>query len=118
MTEFTTRTNATPADREPADHYVNVYFQDRQIGYLVLDKFVQLVEFLQKDEQNATKLIKNCTATYRERELGYKHCIQTRLTKDTVTERLREPLDMWAESETFIDSNIQIVLDRLNEYYG
>lgn len=67
MTEFTTRTNATPADREPADHYVNVYFQDRQIGYLVLDKFVQLVEFLQKDEQNATKLIKNCTATYRER---------------------------------------------------
>lgn len=68
MTEFTTRTNATSAaDREPADHYVNIYFQDRQIGYLVLDKFTQLVEFLQKDEQNATKLIQNCTATYRER---------------------------------------------------
>lgn len=56
--------------------------------------------------------------TDHERELGYKHCIQTRLTKDTVTERLREPLDMWTESETFIDSDIQIVLDRLDEYYG
>lgn len=67
MTEFTTRTNATSADREPADHFVNIYFQDRQIGYIVLDKFTQLIEFMQKDEQNATKLIQKCTATYRER---------------------------------------------------
>lgn len=56
--------------------------------------------------------------TDRERELGYKHVIQTRITKETVNERLRSPEDMWDASETFIDSNIQTVLDRMDEFYG
>jgi len=50
-------------------------------------------------------------------ELGYKYVFQTRLTKDTVGERLRSPLGMWDRKETFIDNNMQSVIDRLREFY-
>lgn len=53
-----------------------------------------------------------------EEELGYKHVIQTRLTKETKNERIRSNPDMWDPKETYIDGNIQLVLNRLNEYYG
>lgn len=53
-----------------------------------------------------------------EEELGFKHVIQTRLTKETRNERIRANQDMWSKNETFIDGNIQLVLDRLQEYYG
>jgi hypothetical protein len=49
--------------------------------------------------------------------LGYKHVFQTRLTKETVGERIRSPMGMWDKSETFIDNNIQNVIDRLHKYY-
>lgn len=51
-------------------------------------------------------------------ELGFKNVFQTRLTKDTVNERLRENRNMWKKNETFIDNDISIVLNRLNEFYG
>lgn len=49
--------------------------------------------------------------------LGYKHVFQTRITKDTVHERIRAPLGMWGVNETFIDNNMQLIFDRLREYY-
>jgi hypothetical protein len=49
--------------------------------------------------------------------LGYKHVLQTRLTKDTVNERIRGPIGLWDREETFIDNNAQLVLDRLHQYY-
>jgi hypothetical protein len=49
--------------------------------------------------------------------LGYKHVFQTRLTKETVSERLRSPMGMWEKNETFIDNDVQLVLNRLHEYY-
>lgn len=52
-----------------------------------------------------------------EEMLGYKHVFQTRLTKDTVNERIRSPLKMWSTKETFIDNDIQHVIDRLHDYY-
>jgi len=52
-----------------------------------------------------------------EKELGVKHVFQTRRTKATVHERIKAPLDMWDKSETFIDNNIQYVIDKLNTYY-
>lgn len=58
------------------------------------------------------------TITPEEELLGYKHVFQTRLTKETVNERLRSPLGMWANSETFIDNNLQLVFNRLREYYS
>jgi hypothetical protein len=56
--------------------------------------------------------------TDRERALGYKHVFQVNLTKDTVGERLRGPMGMWDDKETFIDNNVQFLLNRLHEYYG
>ena len=55
--------------------------------------------------------------TEEEESLGFKHVFQTRLTKDTVGERIRGPMGMWDKKETFIDNNIQLVLNRLHEYY-
>ncbi len=52
-----------------------------------------------------------------QRELTVKNVFQTRLTAQTVNERLRSPDDMWAPSETYIDNNIQHVLDRLVKFY-
>lgn len=50
--------------------------------------------------------------------LGYKHCFQTRLTKETAAERLRGPMGMWSQQETYIDNNIDFVMQRINEYYN
>lgn len=55
--------------------------------------------------------------TEREKMLGFKYVFQTQITKETVNERLRGPLDLFAMNETFIDNDIQLVLDRLHEYY-
>lgn len=49
--------------------------------------------------------------------LGYKHVFQTRLTKDTVHERIRAPFNMWDMAHTYIDNDVQKVLDLLDQYY-
>ena len=56
--------------------------------------------------------------TEKEKMLSFKYVFQTDLTQQTVNERLRGPLGMWDTSETFIDNNLQHVLNRLHEYYG
>lgn len=56
--------------------------------------------------------------TPEEEALGYKYVFQTKLTKDTVNERLRGPLGLFDTKETFIDNNMQLVLNRLHEYYA
>lgn len=58
------------------------------------------------------------TITDEERALGFKYVFQTKLTKETVNERIRSPLGMWSTAETFINNDVQLVLDRLNEYYA
>lgn len=55
--------------------------------------------------------------TPEEEALGYKYVFQTKLTKETVNERLRGPLGLWETKETYIDNNLQFVLERLHEYY-
>ena len=49
--------------------------------------------------------------------LGIKHVFQTRLTKDTVNERITSKIGLWNKEETYIDNDLQLVIDRLNEYY-
>jgi len=70
------------------------------------------VEFLKQWE--------NPHLTYSEDELeiGVKHVFQTRLTKETVGDKIRSNMGMWAKNETYIDNDAQILLDRLTEYYG
>lgn len=58
------------------------------------------------------------TITPEEEALGFKYVFQTKITKDSVNERLRGPLGLFETKETFIDNNIQLVLDRLREYYA
>lgn len=49
--------------------------------------------------------------------LGYKHVFQTLPTKETAHERIRSPMGMWDRKETFIDNDVELVLDRIAEYY-
>ena len=58
------------------------------------------------------------TITPEEEALGFKYVFQTRLTRDTVGERMRGPLGLFETKETFIDNNAQLVLNRLHEYYA
>ena len=56
--------------------------------------------------------------TPEEEALGFKYVYQTKLTRETVGERLRGPMGMWSNKETYIDNNMQNVLNRLHEYYA
>jgi len=56
--------------------------------------------------------------TEQERNLGFKYVFQVQLTKDTINEKIRHPLRMWSDREVFIDNNSQLLINRLNEYYG
>lgn len=56
--------------------------------------------------------------TEEEEMLGFKYVYQTRLTKETVNERIRSSLGMWDINETYIDNNIQHIIDRLHNYYS
>jgi AAA domain len=58
------------------------------------------------------------TITPQEEALGFKYVFQTQITKDTVNERLRGPMGLFSTKETFIDNNMQLVLNRLREYYA
>ena len=58
------------------------------------------------------------TITPEEEALGFKYVFQCKLTKDTVNERLRGPLGLFDTKETYIDNNMQLVLNRLHEYYA
>lgn len=69
---------------------------------------------LKSIEESDSKML---NITEEEELLGFKYVYQTRLTKDTVNERMRSPMRMWSVKETYIDNNVQHVLDRLHEYY-
>jgi hypothetical protein len=55
--------------------------------------------------------------TPEEEALGFKYVFQTKITKETVNERLRGPLGLFSTDETFTDNDLQKILDRLDEYY-
>ena len=70
-----------------------------------------------------TKLLANYASellhiTEEEELLGFKHVFQTKLTKETVGERLRSPLGLFTTQETFTDNDVQLILDRLTHYYA
>lgn len=60
---------------------------------------------------------KHLIITPEEEAVGFKYVFQTMLTKDTVNERIRSPMGMWSQQETFIDNDAQFLIDQLNEYY-
>lgn len=58
------------------------------------------------------------TITEDDEDLGFKHVFQTRLTRDTRDERIRSPIKMWDKNETYINNDVQLVIDRLHAYYS
>jgi hypothetical protein len=56
--------------------------------------------------------------TDHERDMGFKHVFQTRTTRATVGDRLRSPFGLFADDETFIDNDVQLVIDQLVGYYA
>lgn len=66
-----------------------------------------------KNYQNPSLII-----TPEEEALGYKYVFQTKITKETVHERMRGPIGMWQVTETYIDNNLQLLIDKLHQYYS
>jgi hypothetical protein len=55
--------------------------------------------------------------TEEEQELGIKHVFQTRKTKETPNERMRFPLGLFPKEYTFIDNDMNVLLEYLDTYY-
>lgn len=58
------------------------------------------------------------TITEEDEILGYKYVFQCKITKDTVNERIRGPIGMFLTSESYIDNNVQLLLNKLNKFYN
>lgn len=56
--------------------------------------------------------------TLEEEALGFKHVFQTRLTKGTIHERIRSPMGMFSPDETYMDNDVQVLLDHLKSFYN
>lgn len=56
--------------------------------------------------------------TERDKAVGYKHVFQTNITAATVQERMRSPMGLFEDNETFIDNDVSLGLNRLREYYA
>lgn len=50
--------------------------------------------------------------------LGFKYCFQTMLTKETIGERIRSPMGMFSRNQTYIDNDVQVLLDYIDNYYN
>jgi hypothetical protein len=51
--------------------------------------------------------------------LGFKYVFQTMLDKDTVNEKMRSPMGMWRyPEEKYINNDLQLVINKLKEYYN
>ena len=85
-----------------------------------IESYFSLVIATKKIQLKALKDYKSdlLTITPEEEALGFKYVFQTKLTKETVGERLRGPLGMFDTKETFTDNNAQLVMNRLHEYYA
>lgn len=58
------------------------------------------------------------TITEEEQALGFKYVFQCKLTKETVGERIRAPMGLFSTAESYVDNDVQKILDRLHEYYN
>lgn len=56
--------------------------------------------------------------TEEDKENGFKHVFQTRVTKDMVNSRLRTPLNLFTRQQTYIDNDVAMLLTYLENYYG
>lgn len=55
--------------------------------------------------------------TPEEEEDGFKYVFCTRVTKETVGQKMRSPMGLWERNELYIDNDLEQVFTRLKEYY-
>ena len=55
--------------------------------------------------------------TDEEREDGFKYVFATRVTKESVGEKMRSAIGLWNRNELYIDNDLNQVFNRLKEYY-
>ena len=67
---------------------------------------------LEKYENDMLKI------TEEEAAVGFKHVFQTRITKDSVGERIRAPFGMFAEQETYTNNDVQMLLKHTHSYFN
>ena len=56
--------------------------------------------------------------TDEEREDGFKYVFATRVTKESVGEKMRSAIGLWNRNELYIDNDLNQVFNRLKEYYA
>lgn len=56
--------------------------------------------------------------TEEDTDLGYKHVFQTRPTSKTIGEKVRSPMGLFEKKQTFMDNDVQILLDHLKAFYA
>ena len=85
-----------------------------------LESFFSTIIMTQKMDIPTLEKYKNdlLVITDEERALGFKYVFQTKLTKDTLHTRIRSSMGLWSNQETYIDNDVQLVLDRLHSYYA
>lgn len=85
-----------------------------------LEAYFSVIVYAKKIGCKALKDFKNpmLNVSPDEEALGFKHIYQCRLTKDTVNERIRGPMGMFSQQETYMDNDAGKLLERLEEYYS
>lgn len=76
-------------------------------------KKLSIKDILKEAEEGAA-----LTITKRDHNLGYMHVFQTRTIKSSVGDRIRSPWGLFTDEETYINNDVQLVLDRLMKYYA
>ncbi len=56
--------------------------------------------------------------TDNEREDGFKYVFCTRVTKETMGEKMRSAMGLWSRDELYIDNDLNQVFKRLRDYYA
>lgn len=90
------------------------------VGKLGVEAYFSCVVMAKRMDIDVLKKYENdyLHITEEDELVGYKNVFQTRHTKSTINERIRHPIGMWSINETFIDNNVQYVMDRLKQFYG
>lgn len=84
-----------------------------------LEAYFSVIVYAKKIACKSLKDFKSplLTVTPDDESLGFKHVYQCRLTKETVNERIRGPLGMFDQQETYMDNDAGKLMTRLKEYY-
>lgn len=83
------------------------------LSHIVYSKVIQVKDL---KEMNLDPNLLHITEE--EEELGFKYVFQTRLTKDTAGSRIRSPMGLFKPNQVYIDNDVELLLQYLENYYG